>query len=79
MLKGFRDFLIAVADDNYEEVLLPHFDVWVVIHGIIVLQNAPEGVLELLLLLVVHRDANTELGTLLLKRQDALLPRQKAS
>ena len=58
-LEALRDSFKAIADAYDDQVFLAHFDVWIMVHGVVVLEHALHRSLQLCLILVVHRDTNS--------------------
>ena len=55
-LERLRNPLETITYEYYDHVFLPHFDVIVHIHRIIVLENALHGCFEFTLILIKHSD-----------------------
>jgi hypothetical protein len=66
LLEGLRDLVVPVANEEHHEVLLLGLQALVEPHDVIVLDDSAEGSLQLRLVLVVHGDADSQLGILLL-------------
>jgi hypothetical protein len=55
-LERLRNPLVTITNKNYDHVFLPHFDVIIHIHRIIVLEYAFHGCFEFALVLIKHSD-----------------------
>mmetsp|Transcript_9471 Transcript_9471/g.14522 ORF Transcript_9471/g.14522 Transcript_9471/m.14522 type:complete len:225 (-) Transcript_9471:210-884(-) len=58
LLERFCDLVEAIAYQHYHEILLPHLDLGVEVHGIVVLEHSADRSLQLGFVFIVHRDTD---------------------
>lgn len=64
-LKALRDFLISIADDRHQEVILREVRILIHPEGVVIVDDTAERMPELVLILIVHGDADCHLWVLL--------------
>ena len=61
LFKGIRNPIETITNTDYYQILLPHFQIRIFVHSVVVLQNSGHGRLQLRFVLIVHRNADGQL------------------